>query len=137
AHFALLHGRKLRLIGVPAHVEILLGQQVFVEQRLAAVVFSLGALQIAFVFFDHGLHGADVLVGRFDSGFTGAGIGFSRIQGGLLRRHVGLGLHVFNPRQQLAFTHTVSFLDQQFADLALCVRAYVDVILGFNFSGRS
>ena len=104
-----------------AQVEILFGQQVLVVQRLAAVVFGLGALQIGLVLVDHGLHGADVLVGGFHAGFAGVGIGFGGVQSGLLRLHVGFRLHIFDACQQLALADAVAFLDQEFADLALAL----------------
>ena len=68
---------------------------------------------------------------------TGVGIGFGGVQRGFLRLHIGFRLHVFDARQQLAFSDPVAFLDQEFADLALRVGADVDVILGLNFAGCS
>src|SRR5450759_4725212 len=115
-------------MGELLQVEILLGQQMLLVQRLAAVVFGFGMLQVGLVFVERGLHGADVLVGGFDGGFGGAGIGFGGVEGGLLRVHVGFGLHVFDARQKLAFADPVAFLDQKLADLAHGIGADVDVI---------
>jgi hypothetical protein len=95
----------------------------------------LACVQIGLVFGSSALHGADVLVGGFDGGFGGAGIGLGGVEGGLLRRHVGFGLHVFDARQQLALADAVAFLDQEFGDLAHGIGADVDVILGLNLAG--
>src|ERR1035438_5385077 len=106
-----------------------------VVQRLAAVVVGFGMIQIGLIFFEGGLHGADVLVGGFDGGFGGTGVGFARVEGSLLRVHVGFGLHVLDARQKLAFADPVAFLDQKLADLAHGIGADVDVILGLDFAG--
>src|ERR1019366_7607272 len=135
AHFALLHGGQLSLVGELLQIEILFRQEMLLVQRLAAVVVGLGMVQIGLVLFERGLHGADVLVGGFDGGFGGAGIGFGGVEGSLLRVHIGFGLHVFDARQKLAFADPVAFLDQKFADLAHGIGADVDVILGLDFAG--
>src|ERR1019366_1588902 len=136
AHFTLPHGGLLVLVGELLEVEILFGQQVLVEQRLAAVEVGLGMVQVGLVLIERGLHGADVLIGGLDGGFGGAGVGFGGVDGGLLGVHIGFGLHVFDARQKLAFADAVAFLDEEFADLAHGIGADVDIILGLDFAGR-
>ncbi len=78
----------------------------------------------------------DILVGGLQAGFGGGGIGFGGSQAGFLRIHVGLGLDILDPGQQLALADAVAFLDQEFGDIAHGVGADVDVILGLDFAGR-
>src|ERR1022692_3912721 len=135
ARAGLVHGRLLRVVEGGLALEVLPGAEFFLVEVPGAVGILLGAGEIGFGLDDGRLQGGHVVVGGFQTGFRGIGIGLRGCPTGLLGFDVGGGLGVLNFGQQLALVDVVALTHQQFGDVAHGVGADVDVILGFDLAG--
>ena len=67
------------------------------------------------------------MVGGLQGGFTGGSVRLGAAERGLLRFHVGAGLHVLDLRQQLALLDVVAFLNQDLREIADRVSALLSL----------